>query len=90
MKNDPNKNGMTYASHTLPSRVCVCEAYVIPFLFGSFFTVCHPYIDLHFVKCFLCYLFNYAWAGIDRKMAVFLYLLPETLSQHSAYGTNKP
>ena len=63
-----NKNRMTYASHTLPSRVCVCEAYVIlflfasvcevyviPFLFGSFFTVCHPYIDLHFVKCFLCY-----------------------------------
>ena len=53
--------------HTLPSRVCVCvceayvilflfasvcEVYVIPFLFGSFFTVCHPYIDLHFVKCF--------------------------------------
>ena len=26
----------------------VCEAYVIPFLFGSFFTVCHPYIDVHF------------------------------------------
>ena len=22
----------------------VCEAYVIPFLFGSFFTVCQPYI----------------------------------------------
>ena len=33
----------------------VCEVYVIPFLFGSFFTVCHPYIDLHFVKYFLCY-----------------------------------
>ena len=32
----------------------VCEVYVIPFLFGSFFTVCHPYIDVHFVKCFLC------------------------------------
>ena len=32
----------------------MCEAYVIPFLFGSFFTVCHPYIDVHFVKCFLC------------------------------------
>ena len=31
----------------------VCEAYVIPFLFGSFFTVCHPYIDVHFLKCFL-------------------------------------
>ena len=30
----------------------VCEAYVIPFLFGSFFTVCHPYIDVHFLKCF--------------------------------------
>ena len=60
MKNDPNKNGMTYASHTLPSRVCVCEAYVIPFLFGSFFTVCHPYIDLHCVKCFLCYLYKLA------------------------------
>ena len=36
----------------------VCEAYVIPFLFGSFFTVCHPYIDVHFVKCFLCDLYN--------------------------------
>ena len=34
----------------------VCEAYVIPFLFGSFFTVCHPYIDVHFLKCFFCYL----------------------------------
>ena len=31
----------------------VREAYVIPFLFGSFFTVCHPYIDVHFLKCFL-------------------------------------
>ena len=83
MKNYPNKNGMTYTSHTLANKnrmtyashtntqdgnVCeayvilflfasVCEVYVIPFLFGSFFTVCHPYIDLHFVKCFLCYLF---------------------------------
>ena len=30
----------------------MCEAYmyVIPFLFGSFFTVCHPYIDVHFSK----------------------------------------
>ena len=35
----------------------MCEAYVIPFLFGSFFTVCHPYIDVHFLKCFLCDLF---------------------------------
>ena len=34
----------------------VCEAYVIPFLFGSFFTVCHPYIDVHFLKCLFCYL----------------------------------
>ena len=33
----------------------MCEAYVIPFLFGSFFTVCHPYIDVHFLKCFFCY-----------------------------------
>ena len=32
----------------------VCEAYVIPFLF---FTVCHPYIDVHFLKCFFCDLF---------------------------------
>ena len=36
----------------------MCEAYVIPFLFGSFFTVCHPYIDVHFLKCFFCY-FHY-------------------------------
>ena len=35
----------------------MCEAYVIPFLFGSFFTVCHPYIDVHFLKCFFCDLF---------------------------------
>ena len=28
------------------------EVYVIPFLFGSFFAVCHPYIDVHFLKCF--------------------------------------
>ena len=33
----------------------VCEAYVIPFLFGSFFTVYRPYIDVHFLKCFFCY-----------------------------------
>ena len=93
MKNDPNKNGMTYtshtlanknrmtyASHTLPSCVCVyvceayvilflfasvCEVYVIPFLFGSFFTVFHPYIDLHFVKCFLCYfVHNIMWQTV--------------------------
>ena len=31
----------------------VCEAYVIPVLFGLFLTVCHPYICVHFVKkCF--------------------------------------
>ena len=35
----------------------VCEAYVIPLLFGLLFTICHPYIDVHFVKCFLCDLF---------------------------------
>ena len=35
----------------------MCEAYVIPFLFGSFFTVCHPYIDVHFLKCFFCNLY---------------------------------
>ena len=26
----------------------VCEAYVVPFLFGLFFMVCHPYIDVQF------------------------------------------
>ena len=36
----------------------MCEAYVIPFLFGSFFTVCHPNIDVHFLKCFFCYFGN--------------------------------
>ena len=37
---------MTYASHTLPS---LCEAYVIPFLFGLFyFMVYHPNIDVHY------------------------------------------
>ena len=24
---------------------------------GSFFTVCHPYIDVHFLKCFISDLF---------------------------------
>ena len=57
MKNNPNKNGMTYASHTHTRDGNVCEAYVIPFLFGLFFMVCHPYIGVHFVKCFLCDLF---------------------------------
>ena len=33
----------------------MCEAYVIPFLFGLFFTVCHPHIDVHFLKCFFFY-----------------------------------
>ena len=28
----------------------VCEAYVIPFLFGLFFAVCHPYIIVHFCR----------------------------------------
>ena len=37
----------------------VCEAYVIPFLFGSFFTVCHPYIDVHFLTCFSVTLYIY-------------------------------
>ena len=36
----------------------MCEAYVIPFLFGSFFMVCHPYIDVHFLKCFLSDLYK--------------------------------
>ena len=27
------------------------------FLFGWFFTICHPYIDVHFLKCFFCDLF---------------------------------
>ena len=30
----------------------VCEAYVIPFLFGLFFVVCHPYIIVYFVEMF--------------------------------------
>ena len=68
----------TLHTHCHPVCVCVCEAYVIlflfasvcevyviPFLFGSFFTVCHPYIDLHFVKCFLCYFTMYKWRWMD-------------------------
>ena len=43
----------------------VCEAYVILFLFGSFFTVCHPYIDLHFVKCFFMLLVGNSMGGSD-------------------------
>ena len=38
--------------HCIASKLLSVEAYVIPFLFGSFFTVCHPYIDVHFLKCF--------------------------------------
>ena len=35
----------------------MCEAYVILFLFESFFTVYHPYIDVHFsVTCFCHFL----------------------------------
>ena len=31
----------------------MCEVYVIPFLFGSFFAICHPYIIIvHFVEMF--------------------------------------
>ena len=41
----------------------VCEAYFIPFLFGSFFTLYHPYIDVHYLKCFLCDLFLPFWGG---------------------------
>ena len=33
----------------------VCEAYVIPFLFGL---VCHPYIIAHFVEMFFCDLYQ--------------------------------
>ena len=32
----------------------MCVKHVIPFLFGSFFTVCHPYIDVHFVFSVTC------------------------------------
>ena len=43
----------------------MCEAYVIPFLFGSSSTVCHPCIDVHFLKCFLCDLYNVMYSDID-------------------------
>ena len=42
----------------------VCEAYVIPFLFGLFFKVYHPYIDVHFLKCFFCDLFRLFFGGV--------------------------
>ena len=35
----------------------VCEAHVIPFLFGSFFSLPSLHSDVQFVKCFLCDLF---------------------------------
>ena len=42
----------------------MCEAYVIPFLFGSFFMVRHPYIDIHFLKCFFMGLVSaIVWGG---------------------------
>ena len=42
----------------------VCEAYVIPFLFGTFFTVCHPYIVVQFLKCFFCdFIFRFQSVG---------------------------
>ena len=30
----------------------MCVKYVIPFLF---FMICHPYSDVHFLKCFTCF-----------------------------------
>ena len=34
----------------------MCEALVIPFLFGSFFTVCHPYIRTYIYEMFYYYM----------------------------------
>ena len=46
---------ITYIEHTLQHEQSnVCEAYVIPVLFGLFFAVCHPYIDVHFVEMLFC------------------------------------
>ena len=51
----------------------MCEAYIIPFLFGSFFTVCHPYIDVHFLKCFFCNLYTiHSAQKFGNRIYIFL------------------
>ena len=43
----------------------MCEVYVIPFLFGSFFTVCHPYIDVAtFLEMFFLLLVSAIFGGV--------------------------
>ena len=41
----------------------MCEVYVIQFLFGSFFTVCHPYIDVASYSVFSVICFGHFWGG---------------------------
>ena len=44
----------------------MCEVYVIPFLF---FMVCHPYIDVHFLKCDSA-------PGVDQQLRLVIQLIP--------------
>ena len=61
------------------------------FLFGSFFTVCHPYIDVHFLKCFFCDFLD----TVVRVIAVSAqtgtcswFIRPNKLSNHLATSNN--
>ena len=71
----------------------MCEAYIIPFLFGSFFTVCHPYIDVHFLKCFLCDFRNKAsevamFLNNNSRGRAFVLTLWIHETRADAYGAN--
>ena len=45
------------------------------FLFGSFFTVCYPYIDVHFLKCFfMTYLYYLDWSLCHLQWSSFVYM----------------
>ena len=70
----------------------MCEAYVIPFLFGSFFTVCHPYIDVHFLKCFflllckLCHNYLQEFIIIQKRVSNVQYSLNKKSAESHAPG----
>ena len=53
----------------------MCEAYVIPLLFGSFFTICHPYIDVHFLKCFFMRLVSAIFGGGGGGGVIFIMMV---------------
>ena len=64
----------------------VCEAYVIPFLFGSFFTVCHPYIDVHFLKCFYGTCYIYTTSNCLSNRVHLINMFPQLLSNSVSFS----